>query len=165
MTTEIMTNIKTIFFLTLTVLILSSCSTNDPQTNLNSPTSFFADTAQNDNSHSLHLTYANIFGDWTNCSTTFGGVTTTANVCRTIRFKSDGTAIITYPSQEREVISWKISNDQIDISWTGDKTDSTNRLFDESIYETHLTKDAQGFNLELKAKNKDLTYYLGRQFN
>lgn len=110
--------------------------------------------------NSIHLTDGNIIGNWTNCETTSGGLTATANVCRTIEFKKDNSAVITYPSKEKQVINWTISNDQLVINLTGNKSDAVNRTLTDSIYETYLTQDNLGFHLELKAKNKDLIYYL-----
>ncbi len=141
-------------------MTFSNCSTNETQENFNSQTQFFPDTTKKENDNTLHLTTANILGDWTNCSTTSKGVTITANVCRTVLFKSDKTAIIKYPSKDFEVINWKVYNDSLFITWT---EDTKHRLFTDSIYETSLTKDTQGYNLELKTSS--VTYYLGRPFN
>jgi hypothetical protein len=86
-----------------------------------------------------------------------------ANVCRKIEIKNDRTAVVTYPSQEKQVIYWSILNDEFVIQLTGNKGDPVNRILTDSIYEMHLTEEVTGFRLQLKAKNRDLIYYLGRQ--
>lgn len=112
---------------------------------------------------SINLPNTNILGVWTNCATSSGGVTMTANVCKIIEFKSDNSAIITYPSQEKQIVKWTLTNDLLVINLTGNKSDNVNRTLTDSLYEVHLTQDSISFDLELKAKNKDVIYYLGRQ--
>ncbi len=112
---------------------------------------------------SINLPNRDILGVWTNCATSSGGVTMTANVCKMIEFKSDNSAIITYPSQEKQVVNWTLTDDLLLIRLTGDKSAEINRTFTDSIYEARLTQDSISFDLELKAKNKDVIYYLGRQ--
>lgn len=109
---------------------------------------------------SLILTNRNILGEWTNCATMFGDVIMTAYACHTIEFKNDNTCVIT-SSKDKQVVNWIISNDLLVINLIGDQSDPS-RMFTDSIYETHLTKGSIGFDLALKAKNKDLIYYLGR---
>jgi len=160
-----MKKIKILILLILIVLTFQNCLTNTPEININYSPSIMEDTTKKENKETLKLSNSNIIGDWTNCSSTSNGVTITANVCLEIQFKIDGTAIITYPSKEKEIINWKISNDQIEFSRSNEKSDSTYRMFDENIYETDLTIKSQAYNLELKAKNKDITYNLIRSLN
>lgn len=105
----------------------------------------------------------NIIGVWTNCATRSNGATMTANVCKIIEFKSDNSAIITYPSQEKQVVNWTMTNDLLVINLMGNKVDGFYRTLTDSIYEVDLKQDSVSFDLELKAKNKDVIYYLGRQ--
>jgi len=146
---------KIIFFSALIVLTFTHCSTNNSPANLTLPAPFASDTTQNYTNHSLHLTYGNIFGDWMNCSSSYNGVTITANVCKTIRFMTNGTAVIINPYEVSGAVNWTLSKDQIIISRIEDKQDSINLSLGEGIYETYLTKDTQGVNLKLKAKDKD----------
>ena len=112
---------------------------------------------------SLHLTKKNILGSWTNCATRSSGVVIKVNVCKIIEFKSDNSAVITYPSKEKQIVNWTISNDQLIINLTENKSYAVNRMLTDSIYETYLKQDSIGFDLELKVKNKDVIYFLGLQ--
>jgi hypothetical protein len=112
---------------------------------------------------SINLANINIFGVWTNCTTSSDGVIITANSCKIIEFKSDNSATITYPSQEKQLVNWTMTDDLLVINLTKNKDDKINRTLTDIFYEVHLTEDSMGFNLVIKAKNKDVIYYLKRQ--
>ena len=104
-----------------------------------------------------------IIGVWTQCATRVNGVTITANACKLVEFKSDNSAIITYPSQDKQVVNWTMANELLVIDLRENNGDNHNRTFTDSIYEVHLEQDSISYRLELKAKNRDATHYLGRQ--
>jgi hypothetical protein len=104
-----------------------------------------------------------MIGVWTQCATRVNGVTITANACKLVEFKSDNSAIITYPSQEKHAVNWTMSNELLVIDLTESNGDNHNRTFTDSMYEVHLEQDSISYRLELKAKNRDAILYLGRQ--
>jgi len=106
---------------------------------------------------------SNIIGVWTHCASRVNGVAITANACKIIEFKRDNSAVITYPSQEQEVLYWTMANDLLVIDLTENKGDDHNRTFTDSMYEVHIEQDSVSFHLELRAKNRDVIHYLGRQ--
>lgn len=142
---------------------LDNKTTNTPNTDtsITQTISPSADSLQS----SILLTNGNILGNWTNCATISGGVQSVANVCRTIEFKKNNTAVITYPSKEKQVVNWTISDDQLIINLTGRKSDAVNRILTDSIYKMTLTKDSIGLDLELRSKNKDLIYSLRKELS
>ena len=104
-----------------------------------------------------------IIGVWTQCATRVNGITITANACKIIEFRSDNSAIITYPSQDKHAVNWTMSNELLVIDLSENKGDDHNRTFTDSMYEVHLEQDSISYRLELKAKNSDEILYLGRQ--
>ncbi len=106
---------------------------------------------------------SNIIGVWTHCASRVNGVAITANACKIVEFKRDNSAVITYPSQEKEVVNWTMANDLLMIDLAENKVDDHNRTFRDTIFEVHLEQDSISFHLELRAKNKDVIHYLGRQ--
>jgi hypothetical protein len=91
------------------------------------------------------------------------GITITANACKIIEFRSDNSAIITYPSQDKHVLNWTMANELLVIDLRENNGDDHNRTFTDSMYEVHLVQDSISYRLELKAKNRDAILYLGRQ--
>lgn len=106
---------------------------------------------------------SNIIGVWTHCASRVNGVAITANACKIIEFKRDKSAVITYPTQEKELLHWTMANDLLMIDLTENKGDGYNRTLGDSMYEVHVEQDSVSFQLELRAKNKDVIHYLGRQ--
>jgi hypothetical protein len=106
---------------------------------------------------------SNILGVWTHCASRVNGVAITANACKIIEFKRDNSAVITFPTQEKEVLHWTMANDLLLIDLTENKGDGHNSAFRDSIFEVHVEQDSISFHLELRAKNKDVIHYLGRQ--
>jgi hypothetical protein len=104
-----------------------------------------------------------IIGVWTQCATRVNGITITANACKIIEFRSDNSAIITYPSQDKHVLNWTMANELLVIDLRENNGDDRNRTFTDSMYEVHLVQDSISYRLELKAKNRDAILYLGRQ--
>ena len=104
-----------------------------------------------------------IIGVWTQFATRVNGVTITANACKIIEFRSDNSAIITYPSQDKHVLNWTMANELLVIDLRDNNGDDHNRTFTDSMYEVHLVQDSISYRLELKAKNRDEIHYLGRQ--
>ena len=113
---------------------------------------------------SIDLVNENILGVWTNCAMAFGGlVVNKANICKLIEFKNDHTAVITYPSKERQTVDWMIKDNLLVINLKGNKSDVINRTLTDSLYEVHVSQNTTSIEFELKAKNKDVVYYLWRQ--
>ncbi|WP_157814068.1 hypothetical protein [Olleya sp. Bg11-27] len=110
----------------------------------------------------LSSEHQNILGIWTNCATNHNGVIMTANVCKTIEFKTDNSGSVMYPSQEIRTFSWAFTDDILTVNLTDDKMESY-RTLSESPFQIQLTEDSLGFDLELKSKNENKIYYLGRQ--
>ena len=104
-----------------------------------------------------------IIGVWTQFATRVNGVTITANACKIIEFRSDNSAIITYPSQDKHLGNWTMANELLVIDLRDNNGDDHNRTFTDSMYEVHLVQDSISYRLELKAKNRDEIHYLGRQ--
>jgi hypothetical protein len=104
-----------------------------------------------------------IIGVWTQCATRVNGITITANACKIIEFRSENSAIITYPSQEKHLGNWTMANELLVIDLRENNGDDHNRTFTDSMYEVHLVQDSISYRLELKAKNRDEIHYLGRQ--
>lgn len=124
-----------------------------------------ADSVKKVNTDKVQLSNLNIIGVWTNCKTNYNGITMMANACRIIEFKLDGTAIVTYPSQEREVINWEISKNQLHIHVAKENTNTSHRMFNDSNYTIYLTQNLEDFSLELQSEDKEISYFLRRHLN
>ena len=110
----------------------------------------------------LSSDYQNILGTWTNCATSHNGVMMTANVCKTIEFKTENAGSVIYPSQEIQSFNWIFTDGILTVNLTDDKMESY-RTLSESPFQIQLTEDSLSFDLELKSKNENTIYYLGRQ--
>ena len=141
-------------------LIVVSCGQNDKKTIDNEKQQI----SSSSDSLSIELSsdYQNILGTWTNCETSHNGVMVTANVCKTIEFKPDNSGSIMYPSQEIRSFNWIFTDSILTVNLTDDKMESY-RTLSESPFQIQLTEDSLSFGLELKSKNENTIYYLGRQ--
>jgi len=147
---------KVFAYLVIGILILTSCSTDIPGTD-NNPNISSSDLRISD---SLQLNNENIIGTWTNCSSEFDGVVETANECRTIEFKTDHKGVVKLGDSIKENFGWTISERLLRIELFDQIRDSFYRDFSDTLYQTTLTKYDPRWNLELKAKNKNITYHL-----
>ncbi len=57
-----------------------------------------------------------LIGVWTNCATSFNGMTMTANVCKTIQFHEDMTGKIILPSKEERKFDWKRIDNLLEVN-------------------------------------------------
>jgi hypothetical protein len=110
----------------------------------------------------LSSDYQNILGTWTNCATSHNGVIITANVCKTIKFKTDNSGSVIYPSQEIRSFNWTFTGGILTVHLKDDKMESY-RTLSESPFQIKLTEDSLSFDLELKSRNENTIYHLGRQ--
>ncbi|EKT4550808.1 hypothetical protein JE952_002465 [Flavobacterium psychrophilum] len=70
-----------------------------------------------------------LIGEWTNCESTCDGITMNRNVCTKIEFKSNHTAIITYPGAV-ENLKWKLTDNV--ITFASIEKEEKNSLFSSS---------------------------------
>ena len=147
-------------FIFIGTLIVVSCGQNDKKTidREKQQISSLSDSL----SIKLSPDYQNILGTWTNCATSHNGVMMTANVCKTIEFKTDNSGSVIYPTQEIQSFNWIFTDGILTVNLTDDKMESY-RTLSESPFQIQLTEDSLSFDLELKSKNENTIYYLGRQ--
>jgi hypothetical protein len=97
-----------------------------------------------------------LIGEWTNCSSTCNGVTTSRNVCSKMEFKSNQTVIITQPSAV-ENLKWKIEGNEITFI-SLDKNVKNATFSNSKIY---ILKFNEAFTvLTLNEKEKEECYDL-----
>ena len=143
-----------IIFGLLTILIFSCCG-SDKQTTENKTFSF----------HPKSFMTNDLIGPWTINSTvlrTAGNESeSTCNVCSTIKFDYNNTAVLTFPNNRTENYSWSIALDTLSLFGASTPTNSTLPLFSNFKYKMEYSQETDFLELKL-SPNKDLTYILRR---
>jgi hypothetical protein len=143
-----------IIFGLLTILVLSCCG-SDNQTTENKTFSF----------HPKTYMINDLVGAWTIYSTVLrtAGIESesTCNVCPTIKFDYNNTAVLTFPTNRTENYSWSIALDTLSLFGASTPTNSTLPLFSNFKYKMEYRHETEFLELKL-SPNKDLTYILRR---
>ncbi|MFI2744162.1 hypothetical protein ACG2LH_15620 [Zhouia sp. PK063] len=103
-----------------------------------------------------------LIGVWTNCATSFNGMTMTANVCKIIEFRRDMTGKIILPSNEERKFDWKRTDNLLEVNLSEPEKE-THSTLSESPFGIQLTEDSLSFDLNLISKKTNAIYHLGRQ--
>jgi hypothetical protein len=140
--------------LILTVILLKACN-SDKQIVDNKSINVVNNTT-NKNS---------IIGQWTICKTTRGTgdsiVEITANVCTIVNFKFDNSAVVVYPSGDKEFLKWDINNNKVRLT-NINPTSKESVYFNDGVYEMNFTPNKEYTELKLTLPDKNYSYYLGQ---
>jgi uncharacterized protein YcfL len=141
-------------FLILTTILLTACD-SDKKIAENKGT-IVVNTTSDKNT---------IIGQWTICKSTRGTgdsiVEITANVCTIVNFKYDNTAIVVYPSGDKESLKWNVNNNKVRLTNINPKSKET-VYFNDGVYEMIFTPMKEYTELKLTLPDKNYSYYLGQ---
>lgn len=143
-------------FFILSVLIVTFNSCNHSTTEGKKPDFVAASII-----HKKKLTSAankKLTGRWGIYETVSNGMEANCNVCPTIEFFSNQSAIVLKPNGQKETWHWKIVNNMLLL--TSKEKPNVNRLFADTLYELTITYKKEYVELVLQQKEKGYSYIL-----
>ena len=141
-------------FLILTIILLTACN-SDKQIVDNKSIIVINNTTEKNS----------IIGQWTICKRTWGSGDSirgiTANICTIVNFKYDNTAVLVYPSGDKENLKWNVNNSKVRLT-NINPTNKESVYFNDGVYDMIFTPKKEYTELKITLPEKNYSYFLGQ---